>query len=198
MVEQTDANPLRAARQSADMADEIAQVEAWFKREVVPLEGSLMRYLQYNWRNETEVADLRQEIYVRIYEAARKRIPDQPRQFVFATARNLLIDRMRQARIVPLDASTSLDALVMTGEDVPSPDQVVLARDELRRVQSALEQIQPRWREAIMLGRIEGLSRREIAQRMGVSEGTAAQYLTHGICALVNILHRQSDRRRPA
>ncbi len=157
-----------------------------------------MRYLQYNWRNENEILDLRQEIYVRVYEAAKKRIPEQPKQFVFATARNLLTDRIRQTRVIPLDASTNLEALEIAG-DSPGPDQIVMAREELRCVQSALEQIQPRWREAIVLGRIEGLSRREIAERMGVSEGTAAQYLTHGICALVDLLYVNSaDGRRSA
>ncbi len=174
----------------------VSRADAWFRREVVPLEDSLMRYLRYNWRNEAEVSDLRQEVYVRVYEAAKKRTPEQPKQFVFATARNLLIDRMRQTRVIPLDASANFDVLDITGE-APGPDQIVMARDELRRVQSALAQIQPRWREAIVLGRIEGLSRKQIAQRMDVSEGTAAQYLTHGICALVNLLHAQSpDRRR--
>lgn len=191
MVERSDINPVSIQSCSADAGAAVSRADAWFRREVVPLESSLMRYLQYNWRDENEVLDLRQEIYVRIYEAAKKRIPEQPRQFVFVTARNLLTDRIRQTRVIPLDASANFDALEIAG-DAPGPDQIVMARDELRRVQSALERIQPRWREAIILGRIEGLSRRQIAERMGVSEGTAAQYLTHGVCALVDILHLNS------
>jgi RNA polymerase sigma factor (sigma-70 family) len=195
MVERSDINPVGTQSCSTDAGNAVSRADAWFRREVVPLEGSLMRYLQYNWRNENEVLDLRQEIYVRIYESAKKRIPEQPRQFIFATARNLLTDRIRQTRVIPLDASANLDALEIAASS-PGPDQIVMARDELRRVQSALERIQPRWREAIILGRIEGLSRKQIAERMGVSEGTAAQYLTHGICALVDILHLNSSNGR--
>lgn len=33
-----------------------------------------MRFLQYNWRNDSEALDFRQEIYVRVYEAAKKQI----------------------------------------------------------------------------------------------------------------------------
>lgn len=196
MVERSDINPFIAQMMPTDTADAVSQADAWFKREIVPLEGSLMRFLQYNWRDETEALDFRQEIYVRVYQAAKKQIPENPKQFLFTTARNLLADRMRQARVVPLDTSTSLESVEIEG-DTPGPDRIVMARDELRRVQTALEQIQPRWREAITLGRIEGLSRKEIAQRMGVSDGTVAQYLTHGICALVDLLYvHPSDRRR--
>jgi len=196
MVERSDSNPVTAHMRLLDAADAVSLADAWFKREIIPLEGSLMRFLQYNWRNESEALDLRQEIYVRVYEAAKKQIPDNAKQFLFTTARHLLTDRIRQARVIPLDTSTNLDAVEIAGE-APGPDQVVMARDELRHVQNALEMIQPRWREAIVLGRVEGLSRKEIAQRMGVSDGTVAQYLTHGICALVDLLYIQpSDQKR--
>jgi RNA polymerase sigma-70 factor (ECF subfamily) len=197
MIERSDIGPSTAQMMPTDTADAVSRADAWFKREIVPLEGSLMRFLQYNWRNESEALDFRQEIYVRVYEAAKKQFPESPKQFLFTTARNLLTDRMRQARVVPLDTSTNLDTVEIEGE-APGPDRIVMARDELRRVQTALDQIQPRWREAIILGRIEGLSRKEIAQRMGVSDGTVAQYLTHGICALVDLLYlHSSDRRGP-
>ena len=55
-----------------------------------------MQFLRHNWRNKADIADLRQEVYVRVYEAARKQIPDPAKPFVFTTARNLLIDRVRR------------------------------------------------------------------------------------------------------
>ena len=69
------------------------------------------------------------------------------------------------------------------------PDRVVQARDELRLMRDALDQLQPRHREAVILGRIEGLSRREVAQRMGITELSAAKYLKRGIAALIDILY---------
>jgi RNA polymerase sigma factor (sigma-70 family) len=171
-----------------DTAAESAEVDAWFACEVLPLEAALMQFLQHNWRNKSDIYDFRQEIYVRVYEAALKQIPDRPKQFVFATARHLLIDRVRQEQIIPIEAAVDLEALDMIGE-TPGPDRIVMARDELRRLQAALDRLPTRAREAVILGRIEGLSRHEIAQRMGVAEGTVAQYLTRGICALVEILY---------
>jgi RNA polymerase sigma-70 factor (ECF subfamily) len=188
MVERSD-NFGSAGLAPADTNDAVARADAWFAREILPLEASLMQFLQHNWRLKNEIPDLRQEVYARVYESAVKRIPEKPKHFLFATARNLLIDRARQARVIPIDAASDLDVLD-AASDTPGPDQIVMARDELRRLQAALEKLSPRCREAVVLGRIQGLSRREIASRMGVTEGTAAQYLAEGICSLVEHLQR--------
>jgi RNA polymerase sigma-70 factor (ECF subfamily) len=179
--------------QGAREAD-TSKVDDWFTGEVLPFEVLLMQFLQHNWRDKSEIADLRQEVYVRVYEAATQRVPEKPKQFLFATARNLLIDRVRKAQIVPIAAATDLETLEVAADE-PGPDRVLVARDELRRMRDALDRLQPRWREAIILGRIEGLSRREIAQRMGVTELTAAQYLSLGISALIEILDDEQGRK---
>jgi RNA polymerase sigma-70 factor (ECF subfamily) len=76
--------------------------------------------------------------------------------------------------------------------DEPGSDRVVIAREELRRLTIALDRLPPRCREAIVLGRIEGLSRREIAQRMGIAEDTVRQHLIHGMRVLTDLLHNDS------
>ncbi|HSZ10577.1 MAG TPA: RNA polymerase sigma factor, partial [Rhizomicrobium sp.] len=138
----------------------------WFVREVLPLESALMQYLQHSCRDKHEIADLRQEVYVRVYEAAREQIPRPARPFVFTVARNLLINRVRRERIVTMESVVDLDALDVA-IDMPGPDRSAIARDELRRLQLAIERLPARCREAVMLGRIEGLSGQEIARRMG-------------------------------
>ena len=72
------------------------RLDDWFLSEVMPLEPALMRFLRRNWRNPSEIADLRQELYVKLYDAGRGGLPVQTKAFVFSTARNLLIDRARR------------------------------------------------------------------------------------------------------
>jgi RNA polymerase sigma factor (sigma-70 family) len=187
MVKKPDINRESGLTHLSDAASAASRADDWFTNEVLPLESSLMQFFQHNSRDKGEIPDLRQEVYIRVYEAAIKRVPEKPKQFVFATARNLLIDRVRKAQVIPIEAASDLETLEVAGEE-PGPDRIVMARDELRQMRNALDRLQPRWREAIILGRIEGLSRREIAQRMGVTEFTAAQYLTLAISALIEIL----------
>ena len=165
-----------------------ADVNAWFVREVLPLEQALMQFLQHNWRNRSDLVDLRQEVYVRVFEAARKEIPEHPRQFVFSTARNLLIDHIRREQVIPIEAMADPDGLSVA-LDEPGPDRAAMARDELRKLQSALDQLPPRCREAFVLGKIEGLSGQEIAIRMGVTESAVSRHLALGVRLLASLLH---------
>jgi RNA polymerase sigma factor (sigma-70 family) len=171
-----------------------SEVAAWFAREVLPLEGILMQYLQQNWRNKSEITDLRQEVYVRICESARERLPDHTKRFVLTTARNLLINRMRHENVVPIEAVADLDALGMA-LDAPGPDQVAIARDELRRLQSALDTLPPRSREAMILAHVEGLSGQEIATRMNISQATVSEHLANAIRGLTDRLFAERGRK---
>ena len=172
-----------------------SELKLWFAQEVLPLEAALMQFLQHNWRNQSDIADLRQEVYVRVCEAAREARPDNTKAFVFRTARNILINRVRREHVVPIEAVADVDALNLAADE-PSPDRTVIARDELRRLQSALDRLPERCREAVILGRIEGLSGREIAERMGITESTVSIHLANGVRALVDAFFAPlADRR---
>lgn len=173
-------------------------VEDWFLREVFPLEGMLMHFLRQNWRNQSDIDDLRQEIYVRVYEAARKELPTHPKQFVLRTARNLLINHVRREQIVRIEALADLDVLG-SAVDAPGPERSAIARDMLRRLQSALDRLPPRCREVVVLGRIEGLTRDEIATRMNISADTVSEHLAKGMYALANLVYGEGteSERRP-
>ena len=164
------------------------EVKAWFVREVLPLEAMLMHFLQKNWRNKSDLEDFRQDVYEHVLEAAEAEIPERAKPFVFTTARNLLVSRLRKENIVPIEIVSDLDVLG-TVADEPGPDRNLFARDLLRRLQLALDHLPPRCREAVVLKRIEGLSQREIAQRMGISEKVVGNYVAEGMCVLADMVY---------
>ena len=55
------------ARLAAPAAEAL---DRWFVEEVLPLEPALMRMLRRHWRRADDIADLRQEVYTRVYESA--------------------------------------------------------------------------------------------------------------------------------
>jgi len=170
------------------MVLDVSEVDAWFVREVLSLESILMQFLRRNWSNASDIADLRQEVYVLVYEAARRRIPNPTKPFVLTTARNLIINRVRREQIIPIDAVADLDALGVAAE-APGPDRTIVAREALRRVQVALDCLPPRSREVVVLKQVDGLSRREIAARMGISGDTVKWHLAQGMRALADNLY---------
>jgi RNA polymerase sigma-70 factor (ECF subfamily) len=167
----------------------------WFVREVLPLEAALMHFLRRSWRNQNEVADLCQDVYVRVYEAAREARPDPVKPFVFAVARNMIIDRIRREHVVPIETVADLESLAV-GADQPGPDRAVMAREELRRLQAALDRMPARCREAVVLKKIEGLSMREIATRMGISFKTVDRHLSDGAQYLADFIYGHADESR--
>jgi len=170
-------------------------LRAWFVREVLPLEAALMQFLRRSSRSRAEADDLRQEVYVRVCEAARREIPDPARPFVFAVARNLLIDRARREQIVSIEAVADLGALEVVADE-PEPDRTVIARQELRRLQAALDHLPNRCRQAVVMRKIDGLSYREIAKAMGIAEDTVSKHLREGMSVLADALHGEPREER--
>ena len=174
--------------QAASSALALTEADLWFVREVLPLEGMLSQFFRRNCRNRSDIADLRQEVYVKVYEAARQQLPERTRAFVLTTARNILINRVRRDQVVSVQTVVNLEALNVA-LDEPGPERAVIARDTLWRLQQALDRLPERCRQAVILKRIEGLSCREISQRMGITENTVNRHLTDGMCALANHLY---------
>lgn len=158
-------------------------LDHWFATEILPSEAALNRYIRRVWSNPADVAELRQEIYVRVYQSALQARPELPKSFLFATARNLLSDRIRRGRVISIDYTQDLDALIVLIDEV-SPERRLTARQQLNHLMQCLDRLPSRSRDAIWLRRIEGLSQREAAQRLGILEKTLAGYLSRGLDTL--------------
>lgn len=176
-------------------------LDAWFKREILVHEAALVRFLN-RWPNRDEVHDLRQEVYIRVYEAAAKARPTtSPKTFLFQTARHLLIDRVRRSRIVSIEGVADLDVLNVLVDDV-SPEQRVHARQELNLLARAFARLSPKCREVIWMRRVDQLSQREVASRIGISESSVEKHVIKGTRLLadavfgndmLNSAERESD-----
>lgn len=160
-------------------------LDHWFTHEVLPIEWLLMRYLRQNWRDSAEWPDLRQEVYVRVYEAARSGVPERAAPFVLATARNLLIDRARRSQVVSIEAYAELDDLSVCEL---TPERHASGRAELAVLVEALDALPARCREAVKLRKVDGLSQREVAVEMGIAEDTVEKQLAKGMRAIADAL----------
>ena len=165
-------------------------LEQWFIREVLAHEGALMRHLSRVWPNHSEIRDIRQEAYVRVYEAARRARPLAPKSFLFATARNLMADRIRRERVVCIEARGELDALNVLVDEI-SPERRTSARQELARLAWAFERLPLRCREVMWLTKVENLSQQEVARRLGVQEKAVEKQVSRGIRLLATALARE-------
>lgn len=155
-------------------------LDAWFVNEILVHEAALLQYLRRNWPQVDELSDLRQEVYVRVYEAAGKALPQRPKSFLFATARHLLTDRLRRGRVVSIEPAGDFDSLNVLVDEV-SPERRCGARQILRRLAQALDRLPDRCREIVWLRRVEELPQKEVAMRLGISEKAVEKQIAKGM-----------------
>jgi RNA polymerase sigma factor (sigma-70 family) len=167
-------------------------LDQWFVAEVLPHERLLQRYLLRVWRNPSEVPDLVQEVYIRVYERAREQLPEHPKAFLFATARNLMTDHLRRSRVVSIHTVHSVEGVEAVADEL-SPERRLNARQELGRVAQAFDSLSDKCRDVIWFRRVEGLSQRETAERMGLKEDAIESQLSRGIRALALALFGSAD-----
>lgn len=179
------------------MVDDEA-LNAWFCREVLPLERALTAFIRRNWREEDEVIDLRQEIYERALVGARGGLPQQTRPYLYTIARHHLINRAKRARIVSFDLVADLER-IESDHDFGAAERHLHARDQLRRAQAGLQRLPERCREVVRLRKVDGLTTREVSARLGIGIDTVEKQTTLGMRALVDFMLGGSGRiRRPA
>jgi RNA polymerase sigma factor (sigma-70 family) len=168
-------------------------LNTWFCREVLPLEPGLTRLIRRNWTVPADVIDLRQEIYERTLIGARAALPAHTRQYVYTVARNHLINRAKRARVVSFELVADMSSFRGDFDEFGTERQLN-ARDELRRAESGLKQLPHRCREVVLLRKIEGLTTRETAERLGISVNTVEKQMTQGMRALVDYMLGGSGR----
>jgi RNA polymerase sigma factor (sigma-70 family) len=162
-------------------------LEEWFAREILVHEHLLVRYLLRVWPNRDEVPDLRQEIYVRVFEFAQHTRPALPKAYLFATARNLMTDRLRRGRIVFIGARGDLDELNVLVDEL-SPERCVTNIEELQRLAKAFDVLPTQCRTVMWLRKVEQLSQKEVAARLGVHEKAVEKQVSRGMRLLTAAL----------
>jgi RNA polymerase sigma-70 factor (ECF subfamily) len=155
----------------------------WFETHILVHEEALVRFLVRSWPNRHEIDDIRQEIYVRIYEAAAKSLPHTPKAFLFTTARHLLIDRARRGRVVSIEAIGGWEELddLNVIIDEPSSEARASARQELQRLAGAFDDLPQRCRQVLWLRRVRDLPQKEVARQLNISEGAVEKALARAV-----------------
>lgn len=71
-----------------------------------------------------------------------------------------------------------------------TPSAIMSLREELDRLERAMDRLKPEYHEVIVLAKIEGLPCKEIAGRLNKSPAAVAMSLSRGIMALTNLFER--------
>jgi RNA polymerase sigma-70 factor (ECF subfamily) len=151
--------------------------------------------------SQSDAEDLTQEAFLKIY---RNLSSFDPAKGGFATwlttlTRNLLVDHYRRCRLER--ATESLDESFDGEEDGPSKadrlqdggktqEQQISGLQLRSQIQAALLQVSPDLREAVILRDLEDMDYKEIAEILGVPQGTVKSRISRGRSELARLLKR--------
>lgn len=101
--------------------------------------------------------------------------------YAFRVASNLIMDRHRAAKRQFAELPESLSS------DDPGPARIAEARAELAAVSDAIDRMPPLRRNVFLLVRVEGLSHKQVAKQLGLSQTAIEKHMTRAIAELVRV-----------
>jgi RNA polymerase sigma-70 factor (ECF subfamily) len=146
---------------------------------VIPHEHRVRAWLRGSRAAPEEIDEIVQDCYCRFATIASVEHIEQPNTYFFAMARNLLIRTRKRAKVVPIETIVGLqDALI---DDLPDPETTVSDRHALARLRALLPDLPARCRRILEMRKFDGLSQRDIAVALGVTESVVENDVQFGV-----------------
>lgn len=169
----------------------------WIAQHVLPHEPDLRKRLCRKVAIDIDIDDIIQETYAKL--AMLKDVDHilVPRAYFFQTAYSVLLQENRRSRIAPIESGVDLEWVDMEAPE-PLQDRQLEARQELSRVNEAIASLSAKCREVFILRKVQGLSQREIAAQLNLSESTVEKHINKGVRKLMDVFGRGGKVTLPA
>lgn len=159
----------------------------WLSRFVIQHEPSLRAWLSRRRMPGLEIDDIVQETYARLIAVESVSGIGNVKNYMFQTAWSVMVSHVRRARVVSFRTVSDLDELGAVAND-STPEDHVADRDELRRLAAAIATLPGKIRDVFVLRRVSGLSQRDVAGQLGLSESTVEKHMSRSIYLLMNVI----------
>ncbi|MES2694392.1 MAG: RNA polymerase sigma factor [Verrucomicrobiota bacterium] len=151
----------------------------WFAEEVEPHEFRLRAWLAGRFPQIRDQDDVVQDTYVRLFRARREGGIRSVQGFLFTAARNAARDVFRREKAHVFERVGDFAELPVL-EEKPDAAESAAASQELEILAEAIRTLPDRCRQVFTLRKIYGLSQREVAAQLGISENTVEVQMGRG------------------
>lgn len=165
----------------------------WVSREILPHEGAVRSWLLRRWGAMVDADDVLQEAYCRIASLTSVSHIESGRAYLFRTAGAVVVDGIRRAKVANSGTMTETDWWNVMDEG-PLADRVVEARQQLERLEGFLGRLSWTCRRVIELRRIQGLSQRDTARQLGISERVVENHIARGLKGVLKAMTEQEAK----
>jgi RNA polymerase sigma-70 factor (ECF subfamily) len=164
-----------------------ADLSRWFADEVQPHEADLRVFLRRSYPSLSDIDDLVQETYARVFRAKTAGKVAEARPYLFSTARNAACDLFRRSQTISIIGLAEIEGLPVV-EDRPGVAEAIDHAQELALLHQAIGVLPGRCRQVLTLCKVYGLPHREVAQRLGISEHTVNAQVALSVLRCRNFL----------
>jgi len=153
-----------------------------FRQIVERHQDRLVRLCQRLLFDREEALDAAQEVFIKAYRKAGKLEPKgELFTWLYRVATNHCLNKLRRRRLVrflPIgDSGEEETAWFEPVDQAPTPDQQLVARERWRATSRAVSRLPDNQRAVLILAKFEGLSYRQIAETLGITEGAVESRL---------------------
>ena len=174
----------------ADAAHTSHSADAMFGAVYARLKAMAGRQLARGPRGATlDTTMLVHELYLRVHANRELAFEHDAQFFAYAAQamRHLLADRARRAKVVSIEPMGDFEPSHVLVDEV-SPERWCGGRQALKRLADAFDRLPDRCREVVWLRRVEELSQKDVALRLGISEKTVEKHIAKGMRLLAGQL----------
>ena len=146
----------------------------------------LRQFIRQRTGSASLAEEVLQETWIRA-STTTAALPENPRAYLYRMAGNLAVDQARRdnARervIVDADGADSEDSLVdRVASQEPDPQQAAITHQELDALNAAVRELPEKCRHVFLLYRGHGLSMREVAAHLDISEKTVEKHIARAM-----------------
>ena len=162
-----------------------------FEELYVRYEKILTRFC-YRWlRCQTRSEDIAHDVFLQVFETYNTLDPEKSFYGYLQTiAKNRILNEFKKIDIHLLYAQK----IIKTGDDATNQtENVILDNDYADLLNNMIESLSPKQKEVFIFSRIDGLTHKEIAQKMNISVATVKEHATLALKKMKKQLTKHTD-----
>ena len=152
---------------------------------------SLLRFLQTRLHSAQEARDVAQEAYVRLLSLHEPGAVSYLRAFLFQTAANLALDRLRRGQV---HSRATREPLFQDFIETRTPERQLKGVQNIERLEQLLHALPSKCRRAFLLNRCYGLDFDAVAEEMGLKSRMVRAYVVRALLYLRSKMDEEDCR----